>query len=295
MKQTDSLGRSTFYSIAPQGDVRPTQREICWLKHIERHGPQSSQYLFELTRETHRCKDTALRQMQKLRTGGFLQPPKQQRATEHADFNPYVYDITQKARDHLFDLGMDTSAIRPTGHWWHGYLTSCVTSSLEIAAARQGIEYIPANEILNQQQTTLAVPIKSGKLIPDQLFALSYGIGFRAFALEVDRGTEPKMSTARRKSYVRSITQYEELLTSGAYRQQYGLRANLLILWVFNRRLNEARFLELVGDYARRSESSILTKTVEETTLFKGPDLSLLTNEWNRASGSPVHIGASND
>lgn len=74
---TDSLGRATFGYIAPQDGIRPTARETRWLKHIERHGPQCSQYLYELTRDTHRCKDTALRQMQKLRAGGYLALPQQ--------------------------------------------------------------------------------------------------------------------------------------------------------------------------------------------------------------------------
>ncbi|HCP81858.1 MAG TPA: hypothetical protein DIT67_09805 [Octadecabacter sp.] len=211
MKQTDSLGRSTFHQIAPQKCVRPAIREIRWLQHIERHGPQSSRYLYEKTRDTHRCKDTALRQMQKLRAAGFLMLPRQQRAAEHADFNPYVYDLTTKAKDHLFDLDIAEPAIRPTGHWWHGYMTSCVTSSIDIAAARDGVRYIPAHEILAIKDAPLAMPIGRGKLIPDQLFALDYGGSFRAFALEVDRGTEPKTTTAKRKSLASSIDLYRKL------------------------------------------------------------------------------------
>ncbi|MEH6727777.1 MAG: replication-relaxation family protein, partial [Hyphomicrobiales bacterium] len=146
--QTDKIGRATFHHIAPQARLYPTNREVRWLKHIERHGPQSSTYLYELTRDTHRCKDTALRQMQKLRAGGYLRLPNQQRATAHASFNPYIYDLTPKATAHLFDLGVSELTVRPTGHWWHGYMTSCVTSSIDITAARDGVQYIPAHEIL---------------------------------------------------------------------------------------------------------------------------------------------------
>ena len=194
MTQTDGLGRSTFHHIAPQEGVTPTTREVRWFKHIERHGPQSSQYLYELTSDTHRCKDTALREMRKLRAGGFPMLPRQQRATEHADFNPYIYDMTKKAKDHLFDLGVAEPTVRPTGHWWHGYLTSCVTSSIDLAASRNGVRYIPAHEILAINGAPLAIPIGGQKLIPDQLFALDYCGRFRAFALEVDRGTEPMAS-----------------------------------------------------------------------------------------------------
>ena len=134
--ETDSLGRATFHYIPPDCDVRPTERELRWFKHIARHGPQSSVHLYEATRDTHRCRDTALRRMQKLRAGGYLVLPPQQRATERAECAPYVYDLTQKTRSYLSDLGLDEPTVRPTGHWWHAYLTACVTSSIDICASR---------------------------------------------------------------------------------------------------------------------------------------------------------------
>ena len=268
MKQTDTLtnhdglGRATFHSIKPIRGVRPTQREIRWFKHVERHGPQSSTYLYELTRDTHSCRDTALRQMQKLRAGGFLHLPRQQLATEHASFNPYIYDLTLKAKRYLFDLGISEDTVLPHGHWVHGYMTSCITSSIDIMAARSGVRYIPGHEILNIKDSTLAIPIGKSKLIPDQLFALDYGGSYRAFALEVDRGTEPKTTTGFRKSYAGSIELYRRLIEGKIYKKHYGLKANLLVLWVFNSRSNEARFLEMVGDVGGVLEKSMFTQTV---------------------------------
>jgi Replication-relaxation len=270
MMQTDTLGRSTFHHIESQERVHPTNREIRWLKHIERHGPQSSQYLYELTRDTHRCKDTALRQMQKLRAGGFLTLPRQQRATEHADFNPYIYDLTAKAKDHLFDLGIAELTVRPTGHWWHGYMTSCVTSSIEIAAARDGVRYIPTHEILGIKDVALAIPVGYLKLIPDQLFALDYGGSFRAFALEVDRGTEPKTTTAKRKSFVNSIDLYRKLIERHLHKSHYGLKTNLLILWVFSRRTNETRFLEMLTAVPEQVQRHFLTQSLEGNQCSQG-------------------------
>jgi len=224
MKQTDKIGRATFHHIAPQRVTSLTNREVRWLKHIERHGPQSSVYLHELTKGTHRCKDTALRQMQKLRAGGYLHLPRQQRATENANFKPFIYDLTPKAKTYLFDQGIDEPTSRPTGHWWHGYMASCVTSSIDIAAACEGTRYIPAHEILQIKGSQLAIPIDGQRLIPDQLFALDYGCSFRAFALEVDRGTEPKTSTATRKSYSRSIERKRPPLTFPDYNSMASAR-----------------------------------------------------------------------
>ena len=216
----DSLGRATFHHIQPRSGIRPTERELRWLKHIERHGPQSSQYLYELTRNTHRCKDTALRDMQKLRAGGFLRVPLQQRATERAEFNPYIYDTTKKARDHRNDLGLAEPTVRPTGHWWHGFAVSCVTSAIDIAAQRAGVRYIPTHEILAIKGADLAIPVGRSKLIPDQLFALDLGGSFRVIALEVDRGTEPKSSASRRKSWSQSIEQYRVMFLNAEHHRQ---------------------------------------------------------------------------
>ena len=292
-KTTDRLGRATFNHIAPEANVRPTERELRWFKHIERHGPQSSQYLYELTRNTHSCRDTALRQMQKLRAGGYLTLPRQQRATERAEFNPYIYDLTKKAKDHLCDLGLDEPTVRPTGHWWHGYTVSCVTSAIDIAAARQGTRYIPAHDILARTGGDLAIPVARSKLIPDQLFALDYGSRYRVFALEVDRGTEPKTSSARRKSWARSIEQYDKVIAQQTYKTHYGLKANLIVLWVFTTPSKQKRFLEMVTNETNTIARSVLTRSLPTGDLREVigalPD-SLFGGTWKRAEGASVSI-----
>ena len=293
MQMTDTLGRATFHHIAPQRGVRPTNRELRWFKHIERHGPQSSQLLHELTRDTHRCKDTALRQMQKLRAGGYLALPRQQRACERAEFNPYIYDLTRKARDHLTDLGIREATTRPTGHWWHGYTVSTITSAIDIAARRADVRYIPAHEILAIKGAGLAIPVGRSKLIPDQLFAFDYGSSFRAFALEVDRGTEPKTSPSNRKSWKRSIEQYRAVIETRLYKTHYGLKANLLVLWVFTSRAREQRFLEMAEQFGGGASRVILTQSLpyEPASQASCTNLAPLFNRpWSRARGGPVVI-----
>ena len=151
--------------------------------------------------------------------------------------NRFVQQIhlTAKGKDQLVDLGISEPTVRPTGHWWHGYAVSCVNSSIDIASARDGVRYIPAHEILAIKGATLAMPVSTGRVIPDQLLALDYGGSFLAFALEVDRGTEPKTSAAARKSYARSIEQYAEIIERQVHQAHYGLKANMLVLWVFAR------------------------------------------------------------
>nr|WP_242648586.1 replication-relaxation family protein [Cognatishimia maritima] len=246
------------------------------------HRPQSSQYLYELTRDTHRCKDTALRQMQKLRAGDFLRLPTQQRATEGAGFNPYIYDLKIAAEDHLYEAGELESTVRPTGHWWHSYATSCVTSSMDIAAARRGVAYIPAHQILAKRDASLAIKTNRWTLIPDQLFALNYGRSFRAFMLEVDRGTEP----------LRSIEQYAALIEQSGHQAHYGLKANMLILWVFQSQRRQDAFLDLLQAQSEKVQQSILSKTVRFEVLAKQPDASLFEQAWKRSGASSVSINS---
>lgn len=288
--KTDRLGRATFHHIAPQSGVRPTKRELRWLKHIERHGPQSSQYLYALTRDTHRCKDTALRNMQKLRASDFLRLPPQQRTTERAEFNPYIYDLTNRARAYLADLGLAEQTIRPTGHWWHGYAVSCVSSSIDIAAGRNGVRYIPAHDILAIRGANLAIPVGRAKLIPDQLFALDYGGRYRAFVLEIDRGTEPKVSGSKRKSWASSIELYRKVIERRLWKSHYGLKANLLVLWVFPTDRHRATFLDLVRLHASDAASSILATSgdLPPAAIGQGPDNAFYHDPWHRASGLPT-------
>ncbi len=242
---------------------RPTDRARRWLAHINRHGPQSSAYLHALTANTHRSLDTTRRQLRKLREAGYLTLPQQQKNTFRADWNPLIYDITKQGIDHLRDHGHDTATIRPTGHWWHGFTVSAVSSAINIEAARAGVRYIPAHEILKRTGAPLAIPIDGTKLIPDQLFALDYGGSFRAFALEVDRGTEPKTSPTKRKSWARSLALYDAAIRRDLPKRHYGLTAPLLLLWVSIGKSDEERFWRLVVERAPRLAGRVLTAVVD--------------------------------
>ncbi|MGC9417813.1 MAG: replication-relaxation family protein [Rhodovulum sp.] len=290
MPHTDRLGRATFHHIEPVPDVRATERELRWLMHLERHGPQSSEFLYECTRNTHRCRDTALRALQKLRAGGYLTLPPQQRKTAKADFNPYIYDLTRKAREYLDALRIAEPTIRPTGHWWHGYAVACVTSAIDIAAARDGVRYIPAHEILVRRHATIAIPVGTKRLIPDQLFALDYGGNFRVFALEVDRGTEPQRSRASRKSLAASLGLYARTVESELYKTHYGLKATMLALWVFFDFRRQARFLDLAEGYSGAVRKSILTACVDPTLRPDAVVSDVFRAHWKRSGEAPVRI-----
>ena len=288
MGTLDHLGRTTFHAIAAQGDVQPTNRALRWMAHIARHGPQSSVYLYELTRDTHRCKDTALRDLQKLRTGGSLCLPPQQRQVARAEFNPYVYDLTERGKACLGDHDHVVPPRPISGPWQHQYLTACVTSAIEIAAARDGVRYIPQHEILARKGATLGIPIVGRLLIPDQLFALDYGGSYRAFVLEVDRGTEPQTSSAARKSLLSMLEAYQALLSRGDIKAHYGLRASIALLFVGTHRQR----IEQVGTLARQLDGALANVLlVRQVTPSAAPDLANALDGWRRVDGSAFSLG----
>jgi hypothetical protein len=293
MASFDKLGRATFHHIEHRVGVRPTGREIRWLKHLERHGPQSSLYLHELTLDTHRDKDTSLRQMQKLRAGSYVHCPRQQRATENASFHPFIYDLTDRGKEFLDNEGLAEQTVTPTGHWVHRYMTACITSSIDVAARRAGVSYIPAHKIIERSGGTLGIDIGKKKLIPDQLFGLDYGGRFRFFCVEADRGTEPKTTASKRKSYRSVIENYAGFIGDKAYKDHYGLTAGMLLLCVFSSRTNEQRFLETVSDILGTRSSYIATQTIDGFHgYFRPPKLQshLFEGDWNRATSKTFRI-----
>lgn len=224
-----------------------TDREVRWLRHIATHGPLSSEFLLELCSDTHRCRDTGLRTLQKLRGRGYLRLPPQQRQIAKADFHPHAYDLAKRGKDYLTNLG-DPETVRPTGHWWHALFVSSITSAIATMAERKGIGYVPAHVILERSGATLAIPTSNGTLIPDQLFALRYPDGFVSFMLEFDRGTEPIRSEAARKSLRRNALQYEAAFTGNLAQSHYGLKSSITVLYFFTKHTRREQFVEILRE-----------------------------------------------
>ena len=203
------------------------------------------------------------------------------------------YSTGVLTRDHLTDLGLAEPTVRPTGHWGHGFAVSSVTSAIEIDAARDGVRFIPTHKILAIKQASLAISTGKHKLIPDQLFALDYGGSFRAFMLEVDRGTEPKTSGAARKSYASSIEMYRQMIEQNIHRAHYGLKAATLILWVFSNRSNEQRFLDMVGQIGDPAKDLICTQVMPNDRAARAAVGPYYERDWSRYQSKPVLLSRS--
>lgn len=268
-----------------------TDRELRWLRHIAIHGPQSSEFLLELCADTHSCRDTGKRTLKKLRDLEYLRLPQQQRHTAKADFNPHVYDLTKQAERCLRSLG-DLETVRPTGHWWHAFLTASITSAIAIECNRRGYQYIPAHDILNRHGATLAVPHGQQKLIPDQLFAINYGGSFRSFVLEVDRGTEPYASESARKSLRRMIESYAELSAKDALRRHYGLKSPLLVIFAFTAPERADHCVRLLKPLPTRFTAIALVGVVPSGFVRFAPLHKAVANRWTRAQHMPINLFA---
>jgi len=144
-------------------------------------------------------------------------------------------------------LEIEGSQTRPTGHWWHSFTTGCITSAIEICGRQNGYEFNPGDRILALRNAKLGIPVGRQTVVPDQIFALRSKTGFRSYVLEVDRGTEPVQSSAARKSLKASVEQYAQIFRDQTHKPHFGLKSNLIVLWVFTTATRRDRFLELVA------------------------------------------------
>ncbi len=175
------------------------------------------------------------------RNGPWLTRPPQQFATFEARYQHLVYDLAPRARLALAERGA-LPPFKRSDAFVHRLMTACVTASIELTAHALGLHYIALGEILAHprcgEATTapnpLAIPVDArAALVPDVLFGLHYpGIGYRFFAVEIDRNTESiERTNLGQSSFGRKVLGYRAILAARTYRSWWGL-PNLHILTV---------------------------------------------------------------
>lgn len=255
MKTQDRLGRWLFtsHTTTPDKNFRPDGRQIRWMQFLNLHGLSSSNYLHELTRDTHRCPQTSRRMLRRLFDGQMIYKPKQQRETEGADANHHVYALTERGITWLKGEGLWVGSLKPTGPWVHQYMVACITSSVHILCNRTGLTFVPGHEVTTE--LAVKVPFTWGRkrheynLIPDSLFAIRYQKGFIAYLVEADRNTEPNdPATPHRKSARRMVKQYAEFIGNKRYKEVYGLNCPLVVLNISVSKSHVQRVLKIVDE-----------------------------------------------
>lgn len=189
----------------------------------------------------------------------------------------------------------------PSGPWLHRFMTSCITASIELATlARNDISYIAQSTILARagvelrHTVTITDPATGYRytkdLIPDAVVGLRYhtdqGDRFRFFAVEADRATEPTTSSNwNRKSFKRSLLQYEAYVAGGAYREHLGLTAPLLVLNVISDQRRLERMVDFAANRHPNGNAFMLFQAWEEfgvTWKPPEPNAGLVTGDWKR-------------
>ena len=235
-----------------------TPRDLIVFDAIQKHGPLPSHYLFEFTK--HACKDSLgfRKRLLQLTRDGYLDRPEQlNHPLIFTDFKVYV--LTEESRSVLKSAGrINLFATPVSGGYLHALMTACITANIELGTTRSGYRYISQEEILTrqscpQQTRLMEKPLSLKTSIthtfervgktpflgrseratePDQLFGIDYGGGYRFFALEADRGTEPlTRPDLNQNSTLRKLLAYKDIIARRSYMSQWGI-PNLFPLFV---------------------------------------------------------------
>ncbi len=282
---------------------------MLWFAALAEHGPLPTSYLLQFTRDSHASEKRARERLCDLfhedntpDGGAYLVRPPQQFRTLDSRYNQLVYDLAPagwQARERTGLVAMKRAA--PSGPWLHRFMTSCITASIELATlVRDDISYIAQSEILARAGAELRCPVTitdpvtghliKKDLIPDAVFGLQYhtesGDRFRFFAVEADRATEPTTSSNwNRKSFERSLLQYEAYVAGGAYREHLKLTAPLLVLNVLSDQRRTLRMAEFTSKRYLSGNAFMLFQTWEDFgPVFRPPEPNhdLLLGDWER-------------
>ena len=314
-RTADTLGRRARVIAQSTGKrVSPTARDLRWFALLAEHGPLPSSFLLALGRDTHHSEKRARERLCALfhedntpDGGAYLIRPPQQFRTIDSRYNQLVYDLAPAGWRALERSGMNgVRPIAPSGPWLHRFMTSCITASVEIATlGRENIAFITQSEILARTKADLRYPVtitdpSTGwlvpkDLIPDAVFGLRYHTGngdrFRFFAVEADRATEPTTSgNWNRKSFERSLLQYEAYVAGGAYRNHLDLTAPLLVLNILSDAKRMERMIEFVTSRYPAGNAFMLFQTWEDFgPIFRPPEpnMGLLAGAWSRGGMTP--------
>jgi hypothetical protein len=317
-KQNDQLGRRSRIVATSTGKrVSPTKRDLLWFEKLAEHGPLPSSFLLAYAKHSHVSEKRATERLGDLfhedntpDGGPYLIRPVQQFRTIDSRYNQLVYDLAPAGWRALKRSGVAVEKFSaPSGPWLHRHMTACITASIELATfEREDVSYIPQSVIMKRANTTLRYPVSivdpatkrpiTKDIIPDAIFGLQYhtaeGDRFRFFAVEADRATEPTTSANwNRKSFERSLRQYDAYVAGGAYREHLQLTAPLLVLNVLSDPARMQRMIEFVRRSYPHGNSFMLFQTWDT---FDGafrpprPQSRLLMGDWVRGGLAPLQV-----
>ena len=239
----DALNRrDRFAGRQPTGKrIVLQERDYQCFAAMERHGPLPSTFLYSFTKDTARNFKGFQQRLTDLynedntpHRGFYLDRPRQQFASLNARYQPMMYELTPLGRKALRDNQIPEQIFESlSGSYLHRFMTACLTASIELTVQAAGFRYISQAEIFTHpkcpknvltQNHQLALPCRSGYIIPDQLFGIDYGGSYRFFVLEADRNTESVLSKkCRANAFGKKLESYLEVLSSQCFRDVWGI------------------------------------------------------------------------
>jgi hypothetical protein len=263
---TDLLNRRLRFS-RPTPRVRRlavTEADFLLFEAINRHGPLPTHYLYEFTKHIRRDYTHLQNRLTEFYNGdahgAWLTRPPQQFAGFEARYQHVVYDLAPRAKIALAERGtLVRFSPKRSDPFLHQLMQACVAASLELCATAKGLRYVAREEIFTHPKcpqatrdgdNPMAIPISGTdqrSLISDDLFGLEYpGVGFRFFALEVDRHTECiERKNLRQTAFGAKIAGYLDILRNQTYRTHWGV-PNLHILTVTTNATHASNILAYV-------------------------------------------------
>lgn len=307
---TDTLSRRIRFD-APNPVVARlhlTEADYLIFEAIARHGPLPTNYLYAFTKHIRKDYSHLQNRLTEFYNGdaggAYLTRPRQQFASFYARYSHMIYDLAPRARTALADRDTLTQfSPKRTDPFLHQLMQACVGASLELDAANHSVRYIPRAEILTHPKLGAARDAKnpmslplygnaSTALIPDDLFGFEYpGIGYRFFAVEIDRNTESiERTNLAYNSIGKKVANYIQVLRGKLYCEWWGI-PNLTILIVTTNPVharNMLGYIQKQGEPKYEGKFAIISEPAFGANWRVPKDIlhHLLDEEWATTTGA---------
>lgn len=199
-----------------------------------------------------------------------------------------VYTLHDNAKRMLQERGIYSPLAERKGWAIHQLMGSCITASIQLAAAEHGIVFIPRQEILADSKKPMKLPLsKGGYLVPDELFGLDYKGTRRYFVCEWDRNSEPFSRTkSEGVDFVTKLMDYLEVMRGDS------IKKNTMVLIVTTSHARAKAIKEKLTALDPMLSKRFLINVLDyfQHPWKMPPILADVLEPWQRADGSMFDI-----
>ena len=232
------------------------------------------------------------------RLGRLAREPHSYLARRQDWYKHAVYARTAKA-----DKFLDERRVRDRDPYAHRLLEDMVQASIMLGLKRAPhLQLIPWLDLAATGKVPVAtlestdphaIPLRSGKLIPDgKPFAIKHGTQWRfVLGKEIDRGTEPLATGHARRSIKQKFETYAECFSNKLYTSHYGF-PNSLVLFVTTSPARVASMMALCESVIGPCSYLLFAHTTDWATSprFPLPNGDML-GPYERVGHPPLHLG----